>query len=278
MFESRYESRGIMLNREFAEGLPKVLIDGNQLQQVFVNLLLNAEHAITPPGSVTVRTGLNETGDKVLVSYTDTGCGIPPENLERVFEPFFTTKEEGEGTGLGLSLAYGIVKSHQGTISVKSRVGHGTTFTVALPAADDLGAVDEEAAGKKDRRAERKKKAKRVLVVDDEVQVRALISEALTGAGYEVEQAENGLEALKSLQHGHFDLATLDIRMPCVDGMAVLRAVRERLPQFPVIVITGLASDEEIKAAKELGVFSCIRKPFEVAELIAEVRKALASA
>jgi len=275
MFESRYETRGITLHREFAERLPNVLIDGNQMQQVFVNLLMNAEHAITPPGSVTVRTGLSETRDKVTVSYTDTGCGIPPENLQHIFEPFFTTKEAGQGTGLGLALAYSIVKSHQGAITVKSRVGHGTTFAIALPVAGDVSAVMDETKREDQARAERKKKAKRILVVDDETHVRAVIAEALTGVGYEIEQADTGLAALRSLQHGQFDLVTLDIRMPSMDGMAVLRAVRDRLPQFPVIVITGLASDEEVEAARALGVFSCIRKPFEVNQVIAEVRRAL---
>lgn len=274
MFESRYESRGITLHREFAESLPNVLVDGNQMQQVFVNLLMNAEHAVTPPGSVTVRSGLTETGDKVFVSFADTGCGIPPENLQHIFEPFFTTKEAGQGTGLGLALAYSIVKSHQGTITVKSRAGHGTTFTISLPAAGDVAAVMER--GERGSARAELKESKRVLVVDDETHVRAVLVEALTGAGYNVEQADTGIAALRSIQHGAFDLVTLDIRMPSMDGMAVLRAMRERLPQFPVIVITGLASAEEIDAAKSLGVYSCIRKPFEVSQVIAEVRRALA--
>ena len=278
MFERRYEKRSIALKTEFGKDLPKVLVDQKQLQQVFVNLLMNAEHAITPPGAVTIGTGVTKTGDKVLISFTDTGCGIPPEHLQRVFEPFFTTKKEGEGTGLGLSLAYGIIESHQGTITARSKPGEGTTFLITLPVAQDLEKVGEQAAGAGAPPAPPKAKVKRVLIVDDEDQVRAVIADALTHKGYEVEQAENGIEALESLQHSRFDLMTVDIRMPRMDGMAVLRAVSERLPDLPVIVVTGLASDEEIRAAEKLGVEACIRKPFDVAELLAEVDKALANA
>ncbi|HEO72284.1 MAG TPA: hybrid sensor histidine kinase/response regulator, partial [Candidatus Hydrogenedentes bacterium] len=275
MFERRYEKHGIELKRDFAERLPKVLVDQNQLQQVFVNLLINAEHAITPPGTVTVSTTANPKRDKVIISFSDTGCGIAPEHQQSIFEPFFTTKKEGEGTGLGLSLAYGIIESHQGAITVKSKVGQGTTFTITLPIADDVDAVTDTQAPEGDMETSAKQNGKRVLVVDDEAQVRAVISDALHENGYTVEQAENGIEALEKLQSGHFDLLLLDIRMPRMDGMAVLRAVAQRLPSLPVIVVTGLASDEEIRAAQELGVRACVRKPFDVSKLLTEARKAL---
>ena len=275
MFERRFDKHGIKLEADFTQGLPKVLVDKNQLQQVFVNLLLNAEHAITPPGSVRVSTSINKTNDRIVIAFTDTGCGIAPEHQQSIFEPFFTTKKEGEGTGLGLSLAYGIVESHQGTISVKSRLGEGSTFTITLPVAKDVDTVQDR-GGAPAAEAPRGQRAKRVLVVDDEVQVRAVIAEALVEAGYDVEQVENGIDALESLQRSHFDLMTLDIRMPRMDGMSVLRAVAERLPDLPVIVVTGLASREEMAAAENLGVRACIRKPFDVARLLDEVQKALA--
>ena len=276
MFESRYASKGIKLVREFSERLPRVHGDNNQLQQVFVNLLINAEHAIKPPGTVTVRTSANKANDKVVLTFADTGCGIPTDKLQQIFEPFYTTKEEGEGTGLGLSLAYGIIKSHEGTIAVKSKVDQGTAFVITLPKADEVETIHEAREQKEDG-AKPGQAVKRVLIVDDEVQVRAVICDALTDSGYEVQQAANGVEALEALQHGRFDLITLDIRMPRMDGIAVLLAVRSRRPDLPVIVVTGLASEEEVKTAQELGVFACIRKPFEVSEFLAEVGKALSS-
>jgi two-component system NtrC family sensor kinase len=121
-----------VLHKELGD-LPPVLCWPQQLNQVFMNLLVNAAHAIEKEGEITVRSWTE--GDAVLVSVSDTGCGIPRENLSRIFEPFFTTKEVGKGTGLGLSITYDIVKKHSGAITVKSEEGKGTTFTVRIPVA-----------------------------------------------------------------------------------------------------------------------------------------------
>ncbi len=276
MFDAQFRSHGIELRGEYGTGLPKVLIDRKQIQQVLVNLLINAEHAIEKTGNITVRTYLNTAGDHLLMDVTDSGCGIPSDQLAKIFEPFFTTKEEGKGTGLGLSLAHGIITSHQGAISVRSIIGKGTTFVISLPIAQDLPGADEVVPAKVAVSAPTAKKtARRVLVVDDEEQVRAIIAEALQGAGYRVEQAIDGADALERIQKNPPDLITLDIRMPRLDGMAVLRAVRERHPALPVIVITGLAMDEEVDAAEVLGIAAFVRKPFEVGNLLHQVQQAL---
>ena len=116
--------------REYA-GIPEVECIPSQLNQVFMNLLVNAAHSIRERGRITVRT--NETENDVRIEVSDTGCGIPSENLQRIFDPFYTTKPVGSGTGLGLSLSYGIVQKHGGRIEVESRVGEGSTFRVILP-------------------------------------------------------------------------------------------------------------------------------------------------
>jgi len=110
-----------------------ILCDASQIQQTLTNIMVNAAEAIRGPGTITVRSWRDDARKMVAVSFTDTGCGIPAENVERIFEPFFTTKQEGHGTGLGLAIAYGIVERHGGTIKVDSRPGEGTTFTVWLP-------------------------------------------------------------------------------------------------------------------------------------------------
>lgn len=127
--------------KEFGE-IPAIPCYGGKLGQVFLNLLVNAAQAIKEKGRITVRTGV--LGDRIWVEVADTGCGIPPENTHRVFEPFFTTKDVGQGTGMGLHLAYRIVAAHEGAISVKSKVGEGTTFRVELPVAGPPEARDEE--------------------------------------------------------------------------------------------------------------------------------------
>ncbi len=277
MFETQFRNHGIELRADYGEGLPRVLVDRKQIQQVLVNLLINAEHAIDKTGAITVRTYANAAQDRVHIDVTDSGCGIPSDQLAKIFEPFFTTKEEGKGTGLGLSLAHGIVTSHQGTINVRSSVGAGSTFIISLPMAQDLPAAEETPPPAAAPRQESAPTARtrRILVVDDEEQVRDIIAEALEGAGYQITQATNGAEALEAVQLNPPDLITLDIRMPRMDGMTMLRALRERYPQLPVIVITGLAMEEEVNAAQTLGIAAFFRKPFEVGQLLEAVQAAL---
>jgi two-component system NtrC family sensor kinase len=135
LVEHRAVFHNIEIARKLPAGLPKVVIDPSQMEQVFVNLIMNAAEAMDGSGRLTVSTGLDPTGEFVEVNFADTGHGITEENIERIFDPFFTTKEVGHGTGLGLAISYGIVKEHEGTISVVSREGKGATFTVRLPAA-----------------------------------------------------------------------------------------------------------------------------------------------
>jgi len=125
--------QNVKITRAFSASLPKVMIDGNQMQQVFTNIILNAAEAVHGEGELTVATGVPPDGKAIEIELTDTGCGIPQENLGKIFDPFFTTKEVGRGTGLGLAVSYGIVARHKGTIDVKSEPGKGTTFIVRLP-------------------------------------------------------------------------------------------------------------------------------------------------
>jgi two-component system NtrC family sensor kinase len=135
LVEHRAVFHNIEVVRKLAGALPQVIVDPSQMEQVFVNLIMNAAEAMAGAGRLTVSTGLDPTGGLVEVNFADTGHGISEENLERIFDPFFTTKEVGHGTGLGLAISYGIVKEHEGSISVVSKVGKGSTFTVRLPAA-----------------------------------------------------------------------------------------------------------------------------------------------
>jgi len=279
MVEAQLKLKNIECQREFLQGLPKISADKHQLEQVFLNIVLNAEHAMEEGGTLTVSTSLSPAKDRILIKFTDTGKGIPKEDLPHVFEPFFTTKEEGEGTGLGLAMSYGIVTSHDGTIDVESRVGEGTTFTVTLPVVLDVKQIIAKAeppVQKKVAAPSRKPAAASILIVDDEEHIRDLLSDTLAMRGYQVETAENGLTALKVLNDKPVDLLLLDMRMPVKDGLGLLDEIKERLPQLPVIIVTGLASNEEIQEALERGAFSCLRKPFQIDTLVEEVDKALA--
>jgi two-component system NtrC family sensor kinase len=150
LVENQSLIKGVTLNFEPGEGLPQLTLDRNQMQSVLLNIIINALDATEPGGSITITTGMGLSASKpdqkgVQIVCTDTGCGIPPENLDKLFDPFFTTKEIGQGTGLGLAVSYGIVERHGGTIWVQSKVARGSTFTVWLP-------IEEESAKHEDTR------------------------------------------------------------------------------------------------------------------------------
>jgi CheY-like chemotaxis protein len=246
------------------------------IEQVFMNLLINANHAMPEGGTLTLRAAIDQH-KRLAVSITDTGSGIPKENIGKIFHPFFTTKKEGEGTGLGLAICHSIVEHNGGALQVQSTVGVGTTFLVILPI--DQGsrlqtmkkAVDQKAA---DPHAE---EVCRILVVDDERLLNEMLQECLRAAGYEVDGAFDGVEGIGQLRYKKYHLLMLDIRMPRKDGLEVLKFVKDEYPEIPVIIVTGLASMEEIKATIKQGAFACIKKPFQLDKVLIKVNEALAS-
>jgi len=133
LVENQALFQNVKINRMLSPSLPKALMDGGQIQQVFTNIIINAAEAINGEGQLSIATRTASDGQSIEIEFTDTGCGISQENLEKIFDPFFTTKQVGHGTGLGLSVSYGIIARHKGTIDVKSELGKGSTFTVRLP-------------------------------------------------------------------------------------------------------------------------------------------------
>jgi CheY-like chemotaxis protein len=242
------------------------------LEQVFVNLFINAEHALADAreggtGTLRVRTTWKSGLKHVGVDVEDTGSGIAPEHIESIFDPFFTTKE-GKGTGLGLSTSYSIVKSHQGEVRVTSTLGQGTLFRVTLPLAP---ATPAAAARLPHKGAGPRRSGGDILVVDDEVRIQELLREALEMHGYKVAACGTGEAALEMLKKRTFNLMLLDIRMPARSGLWLLSEIRRAALKMPVIVITGLATPEERDQALELGAIRCFQKPFKVDELLEAV-------
>ena len=275
LIQGGLDKNSVKLKVGLAEDLPEVSCDSNQMEQVILNLLINAEHAMEEKGGVlkvdTRPAKRHKPGVEIVVA--DTGIGIEDENLEKIFDPFFTTKEEGKGTGLGLSTSYGIMKSHQGDISVSSKVGRGTTVTLWLPMERDDSKRDfvfEQPAAPATQRGRT-----RILAVDDEEHIREILQESLTGAGYEVVTAANGQEGLEILGRESFSLMLLDIRMPQRGGLSLLSEVMDKTVDMPVVVITGMATPEELDEAVSLGAVRCIQKPFQVEELLDTVKEIL---
>jgi CheY-like chemotaxis protein len=261
-------------------GADWVEADPTQLQQVLLNLAINARDAMPDGGSLIInasnrtidedsaaRIGLARPGDYVELAVMDTGTGIDRDILKRIFEPFFTTKPLGQGTGLGLATAYGIVKETGGAIEVDTAVGSGTTFRVLLPAEHQphVEMASEEPA-------EVLRGSGRVLVVEDEAAVRRFIQSALERSGFEVVQADGGAEALARVEErGDFDAVVTDIDMPKMTGIELAQNIKTRLPGVPILFLSGSSRQplDQPDAQQALGSF--LQKPFGEQEIVDEL-------
>jgi two-component system, cell cycle sensor histidine kinase and response regulator CckA len=267
--------RDITIFLDFVDDLDRVLVDHAQLEQVLLNLFINAAHAMPTGGRLAIR-GENVTltqaetdpygakpGRFVRLVVADTGTGIDPAILPRIFEPFFTTKAPGLGTGLGLASVYGIVKNHGGMVTVESEVGQGTTFTVLLPG------TDRPSADRPASRAAVRPGQGTILIVDDEEQLLGLCGRLLRALGYEVLTASGGRAAIDLVrQHGDkISLVILDMTMPEMSGAATFDAIRELVPTMKVLLASGFAVDGQAQALLDRGGSGFIQKPFGAAAL-----------
>ncbi|WP_279356786.1 response regulator [Methylobacterium indicum] len=269
----------VQVERDLDDGVWPARVDPDQLELAILNLCINGRDAM-PEGGVVALSTRNETvrtsadpnlkpGDYAVIAIRDTGTGIPPEILGRVFEPFFTTKGVGQGTGLGLAMVFGLVQQSGGTIRIDSEVGHGTTVLLYLPRSHD--AVEAvQAAGAAPAPAPRRA---RVLVVDDDPQVRHVTASFLNGFGYDEAEVPSGEAALERLAAEPFDLVVADLAMPGMSGLDLAEAVRTHWPALPFLLVTGHAEAARIPAD-----FSVLEKPFPSADLAARVAGLLAPA
>ncbi|HYE00519.1 MAG TPA: ATP-binding protein [Alphaproteobacteria bacterium] len=268
-----------------------VKADQGQIDQVIINLVVNARDAMPNGGTVTVQTrnltldadeqrGAETVpaGEYVVIEVGDTGIGIPPENLQRIFEPFFSTKAVGSGTGLGLSTVYGIVKQTGGYVFVESEVGRGTRFLLYFRRHD--GAVVEaaaEAAGPEGKRVADLTGAGTILLVEDEDAVRSFGARALRNKGYTVLEARSGEEALQEIAKSGdgIDLLVTDVVMPQMDGPALVRQVRQQFPELKVIFISGYAEERFRQSLDDGTEVHFLPKPFSLKQLAGKVKDVL---
>jgi len=283
--------RMVEIHTHLADGVPEVLADPNQLEQVVVNLALNARDAMPHGGELTFETELRDLrqdtlghppgeiipgpGPYLLLRVSDTGSGMPPEVRERIFEPFFTTKEVGKGTGLGLAMVYGIVKGHSGHIDCVSQPGQGTTFTLYLPIRPPSAEVSAEAAPPTPSAAVPAVEGATLLVVDDEEWLRDLGREFLSAAGYSVLTAASGEEALTLCAEHPIDLVLLDLNMPGMGGTECLQRLLEKDPGLKVLISTGHSEQEYAQQDVLRAAHGWVRKPYRLDALAAQVRTAL---
>ena len=277
MFKHRFLHRHVECEEHYDDDLPLIKADPDSLQEIFLNLIINADHALGKEGRLTVRARAGHGGRTVITEIEDTGCGISEENLSRIFEPFFTTKEKGKGTGLGLFTTHTIIESMHGDIQVRSRVNEGTCFTITLPVCQEM----QELSARRTPAADRAPgQPPRILVIDDDPMIREILIEARQASDFVVDVAADGLEGTRSLERGHYDCVLLDLRMPHKSGVEVMQWLREHRadarPAPPVIAVTGITDVDETEAAIRLGALACVKKPFSIDTVIAEIEGALA--
>jgi two-component system NtrC family sensor kinase len=262
-----------------AAGLPHVFADGHQVQQVLLNLIINAEQAMLSEngrGVLVVRSWHDAPHESVILEINDDGPGIPADLQQKVFDPFFTTKEVGKGTGLGLSVAYAIVQEHGGRIRIESRAKKGASFFVDLPA---TGAKLPAAPVSRPAPPPPVRAGASILVVEDEAALATAVTDALRDAGYTVEHAADGEQALAKVNLRKFDAVVCDLKMPRVDGKRFYKMLSAGTPELArrVIFVTGdVAGTEAETFLKESGC-RWLAKPFRLADLLRALQETLSS-
>ena len=270
-------ANNIKVSLQFERDLPMTIADPGQLQQVFLNLIMNAETAMKSAGKkgkLLIKT--EQTDNIIRISFKDNGPGIPEENLGNIFNPFFTTREVGEGTGLGLSVCHGIVTEHKGKIWAESEPGKGVTFIVELPILIEdrrLDIIEPEPVI-----AESKKVAKaKILVIDDEPVVLQLVSQVLTEEGHTVETADNATDALTMVKNKRYRLILLDIKMPGMSGVELYKRFQKIAPSLTkrVVFITGDIMGKRTLDFLDKTKAPYMMKPFDAKQLKKEIKRIL---
>jgi len=275
-----YEQRAgnIVILQALAAGLPAVFADPHQIQQVLLNLVLNAEQAMLGAngrGTLILRSWHDAEREAVVLEVSDDGPGVPDTVQPRIFDPFFTTKAVGKGTGLGLTVAYAIAQEHGGRISIAQVPGRGATFLFELPVGGKQLKMPETRPASPLPVVAR---GTRALVIEDERALGEAVADALRDEGFDVDRAADGQDALTNLHQRHYDVIICDLKMPTVDGMTFFSHVSEQMPQLArrIVFVTGDVAAADTERFLEASGCRWLPKPFRLKELVRVARETLA--
>lgn len=280
-------SKKISINKSLASGLWPIKADPSQVEQVLLNLCINARDAMPEGGKLSIMTEnfiLNNENQKeyvaigkgkyVKLSIADTGEGIPAEILNKIFDPFFSTKDKHKGSGLGLSVVYGVVKEHEGYINIKSKLGEGTVFEIIFP-------ISSKPLQRKifEQKQEIIGGSEVILIVDDEEVSRNLGKEILSDKGYKIVLAGTGFEAIEIYMKQKDDIALviLDMIMPGIDGRETSKRLKQINPSLKILISSGYSDETEKDNEFRSLIQGFIQKPYDINELSKKVRQILDS-
>ncbi len=290
-------SKNIEIKKSLDKNINSIYADPSQVDQIIMNLLINSSQAMKEGGTIYIKTKEQmidfefvkqhpyaKRGKYMVMTIKDTGTGMSNETLKHVFEPFFTTKKPGEGTGLGLSTVYGIVKNHNGFILINSALNKGTEIKVYLPSTGKKIFEKEEKTeeekdknneGVKEKKNENKKEnknndfiKKKILIIDDEKIIRQMLEDFLSGNNYNTVCAENGFIGVKIYRKMKPDLTILDMRMPVMSGKETFKTIRKINPNAKIIIITGYSLDNDVNEILKEKAVAFIKKPFKLEQIL----------